>query len=583
MSTGTPSGNTRLLAWLLLGLGLAHAVNAAAAFLLSPGALFRILPRFLWAPFVNPPYFLGIELLPTAFLGGVIWLKLVIVATSVVYLWLYRGVARGSSSAVVIAQLVFAGNALLHVFNMFLLSGLFDVNLVATGSYLALTGGGAVLATRSGSEIRSAAADSGPDTPEGPDTSEGPTTDRTGTAGTTGTDDRDRRHRRIRTELSSINGAISDAEATARGGDVEAAGQTLADLESDLRSLYEEADRHGLDDLREAIQSLEAERQAQLDALPERETGASSGRDRTPGGASGDQTAVEHAAGSTADLGPPDRIPSVSNVDVAFDALEDEKPIGSGGNADVTRATVRTDDGEVALAIKKPRMSGTVHSETVERLLSEAETWDKLDDHDHVVGVVDFDSQPLPWIAMEYMDGGHLGERAGELDPRHALWTAICVTQGVHHAHRRGVAHLDLKPANVLFRQVDGAWDTPKVADWGLSKHLLRHSKSVEGLSPQYAAPEQFDDDHGDTDDITDIYQLGAVFYELFTGRPPFEGQPATVMHQVLNERPAPPSAVTDVPPGLDDVLLTAMATDRGDRYESALYLRDDLQALSEG
>jgi len=108
----------------------------------------------------------------------------------------------------------------------------------------------------------------------------------------------------------------------------------------------------------------------------------------------------------------------------------------------------------------------------------------------------------------------------------------------------------------------------------------LRHSKSIEGLSPHYAAPEQFNDSYGSTDDITDVYQLGSVFYELLTGQPPFDGNPARVMNQVLNEDPLAPSEIADVPDRLDDILLTALAKDRDDRYESVLYLRDELQQL---
>ena len=120
------------------------------------------------------------------------------------------------------------------------------------------------------------------------------------------------------------------------------------------------------------------------------------------------------------------------------------------------------------------------------------------------------------------------------------------------------------------------------MADWGLSKHLLEHSKSIEGLSPQYAAPEQFDEQCGSVDDVTDIYQLGAILYELFTGQPPFEGQPTMVMNKALTERPDPPSTVADVPPTLDDVLQPALEKRKQDRYESVLYLRDELQDLLE-
>jgi serine/threonine protein kinase len=277
----------------------------------------------------------------------------------------------------------------------------------------------------------------------------------------------------------------------------------------------------------------------------------------------------------------PKHIQRAPDVTVDYDMLTDEEPIGGGGNADVTKATLPTSQGGVTLAIKKPRMQGTVHIETVERVLEEAETWDKLDDHDHIVGVVDYGAEPVPWIAMEYMDAGDLTKRAGELGFEQALWTAVSITRGVRHAHRRGVAHLDLKPSNVLFRSVEGAWDVPKIADWGLSKHLLEHSKSMEGLSPQYAAPEQFDTNRGAADDVTDVYQLGVVIYELFTGEPPFEGTAAEAMHRVLHDEPTPPSEVADVPPALDEVLLTALAKDKTDRYDGVLLLRDALQRLS--
>jgi molecular chaperone DnaK len=279
----------------------------------------------------------------------------------------------------------------------------------------------------------------------------------------------------------------------------------------------------------------------------------------------------------------PAGIPSAPEAEIVLDEIEEERMIGQGGNADVIEGRLSTADGTVNVAVKKPRMSGTIHAETIERMLEEAKTWNRLDGHDHVVGVVDWGSSPVPWIGMEYMDGGHLGDRAAEMGITQKLWTALAITRGVRHAHRHGVVHLDLKPENVLFRTVEGAWDVPKVADWGLSKRLLEHSKSVEGLSPQYAAPEQFDDDYGASDHSTDIYQLGAVFYELFTGRPPFDTSPSKAMYQILETEPTVPSEVVDVPARVDDILLKALSKRKDERYDDVLYLRDALRdALNE-
>ncbi len=279
----------------------------------------------------------------------------------------------------------------------------------------------------------------------------------------------------------------------------------------------------------------------------------------------------------------PQHVPACVERSITYGDITEYERIGAGGNADVHRAAFAADGEETSIAVKKPRIRGTLHTAAVERIMDEAETWEQLDGHTHIVTLVSYGSTPIPWLAMEYLDGGHLGERAPQMDFPQSLWTAIAVTSAVRHAHRKGVAHLDLKPENVLFHSIDDAWDAPKVADWGLSKHLLTHSNTVEGFSPTYAAPEQFDDSFGSTDDFTDIYQLGAVFYELFTGRPPFDGEPAEVMKHVLDDTPEPPSSVAAVPTQVDDIVLTALRKEKAERYDDILYLRDDLQAVYDG
>jgi len=277
----------------------------------------------------------------------------------------------------------------------------------------------------------------------------------------------------------------------------------------------------------------------------------------------------------------PDTIPTTPGLSVEYDEIHKETKIGSGGNADVYRSKIRSSGKGTTIGLKEPHIESTLQSGEVDRLINEAKNWAKLDDHDHIVDIVDYGAEPLPWIAMEYMDGGNLNKQVNNMMFEQKLWTAIKITNAVRYAHKHGVVHLDLKPENILFTTVEDGWAIPKIADWGLSKHLLNHSKTRDALSPQYAAPEQFDKDaFGDRDNITDIYQLGAIFYTLFTNQQPFEGQAFEVMHQVKHEEPTPPSNVADVPPALDDIIQTAMATEKDDRYEDVLLLRNTLQSL---
>ena len=279
---------------------------------------------------------------------------------------------------------------------------------------------------------------------------------------------------------------------------------------------------------------------------------------------------------SPINLPSPDKIPEAPELSLTYDKMEKEGHVGKGGNADVHLVSYHGTD----IALKEPRMSGTLHTETAKRFMEEAKTWEKLDDHDGIVGVVDYGSEPLPWIALEYMDGGSLDQRFGEMEPEEKVWLVGRICEGVQYAHTKGVAHLDLKPENILFRETDAEYpDIPKVADWGLSKVLLENSKSVDGVSPQYAAPEQFESErYGSPDTKTDIYQLGTIFYEIFTDTKPFEGQTFEVMNQIQNRDPTPPSELTDIPVEIDGVLLKALSKRKEDRQESVLYLRDGIQ-----
>lgn len=281
----------------------------------------------------------------------------------------------------------------------------------------------------------------------------------------------------------------------------------------------------------------------------------------------------------------PEPVPPLSVPEFEYDDLEKKKRIGAGGDADVYGATL--DDGGTTypVALKEPRFEGTLQQRIVEQFKNEAEMWSQLDDHDNIVTVYAWGTERLPWLALEYMDGGTLQARLGSFDIGEALWLAGRIAEGVRYGHRHGVAHLDVKPSNVLLRDTgDGTWDYPKVSDWGLAKLLLEHSQSVAGLSPTYAAPEQFDTDgYGKTDDITDIYQLGAVVYAMLTGQPPFSGSSRAVMQSILQNDPVPPSERNSgLPAAVDDVVLKALAKDKAERYDGVLTFRRKLDRLFE-
>jgi hypothetical protein len=295
----------------------------------------------------------------------------------------------------------------------------------------------------------------------------------------------------------------------------------------------------------------------------------------------------------------PDRGPveSPPRRDYSYESFERHERLGSGGEAVVTVATAG--DGE-QVALREPRSgSDTVDRSTVEAFQAAADTWRTIDDRErnrprwadseHVVGIVAA-GDALPWVAMEFMDGGSLAERLADapdgLPLAEAVWIAECIARGVEVAHNTGVAHLDLKPENVLFRQTPaGTWDLPKVADWGIARALLDEAGTVERFSPQYAAPEQFDrETYGDPDTLTDVYAIGAILYAMLTGAPPYTGTRANVMHGVLSgELLAPPSERrATVSSELDRIVMRALSAAKPDRYRSIGSLVESLVAVRE-
>lgn len=195
----------------------------------------------------------------------------------------------------------------------------------------------------------------------------------------------------------------------------------------------------------------------------------------------------------------------------------------------------------------------------------------------HEVGV----HEGRHYFSMDYIAGQSLAEvihRTPLPAGRAARYVKI-IAEAIHHAHQRGILHRDLKPANVL---VDTD-DQPRVTDFGLAKHVqVDSSLTVSGDAmgtPSYMPPEQAAGKRGEIGPASDVYSLGAILYDLLTGRPPFRADtPVDTLRQVLDIEPAPPRLINrKVPRDLETICLKCLAKAPGQRYPSAQGLADDL------
>ena len=249
---------------------------------------------------------------------------------------------------------------------------------------------------------------------------------------------------------------------------------------------------------------------------------------------------------------------------------DDIEYVGRGGIAWVFSARRKTDEQKVAVKIPISFDEMTGRS-----FLNEIKAWETLR-HPNIVEVSAVNILPVPYVEMEFVPGSL--EAITKPVP---VWKAVHIIRGIadalNYAHQHGFIHRDIKPHNVLLTENL----VPKITDWGMSKVLaadVKHS-SIAGFSLSYAAPEQVSpSEFGRTDERTDIYQLGVVFYELVTGTIPFGGESIVeVGNAIIRDQPIYPSEYNPDAVAVEKIILKCLAKDPAQRFQSAAEVLDAL------
>jgi len=259
--------------------------------------------------------------------------------------------------------------------------------------------------------------------------------------------------------------------------------------------------------------------------------------------------------------------------------------LGQGGMATVHKAFDTHLESEVAVkVIRNRKLAPEILRKTLKRFEREARALVKLS-HPNIVKIIDYgEFEGQPFLVMPYFRGGTLKDlmRGKPITYQEAARLLIPIAQALSYAHQANIIHRDVKPANILINQAGN----PMLTDFGIAKVLdeeipinLTGTSAVVG-TPEYMAPEQVT--NNTVDHRTDIYALGVVFYEMVTGRKPFQADTpvAVLFKHVSDPLPRPGSFVPNLPEEVEYFLFKALAKSPQDRYQDMAEFNKGLQKL---